>query len=221
VIMKLRIAILSAAAAIVVLVSPATLHAVPIFGDGSSGHFTGSFDYDGTSLVTIVLNNTSPVANGGYITGFVFNIPDVASVSSVVYGTSDSDFLLLGAPSFDDNVKGAPFGWFDIGAALGGDFEGGGSPNDGIDVSSSATFTFTLTGTGLGTLTAADFLSTLSVGPGDGAGDEAFVVRFKGFIEGEDSDKVPAETTPIPEPGSVFLLGAGLTALWARRSRRA
>lgn len=218
--MKCRVAILSTFAAIAVLVLPATLQAVPIFGTGSLGSFTGTFDYvatdDTLAQVTVVLNNTSPLANQGWITGFVFNIP--AGVSLAVLDPADPNFDLLGGAAFDNSVNGAPFGQFDIGAGLGGDFEGGGSPVSGISVGGTRTFAFTLTGTNLSGLTADDFLSTLSEGVGAGGGHQAFVVRFRGFDDG-GSDKVPVETT-IPEPGTTLLLGAGLTALWARRARK-
>jgi len=98
-------------------------------------------------------------------------------------------------------------------------FEGGGQPSLGIASGVfGTTFQFTLTGTGLGALTAADFLSTLSVDAG-GQGEQAFVVRFRGFETGAGSDKVPIDITgePIPEPGTMILLSLGLATLSARR----
>src|SRR6185436_10994114 len=184
---------------------------------------SGSFDYTPTSSTTgtvdITLNNDS--ATIGYITGFLFNIPDAADVTAALYSTSDADFLLLtSGGTFDNGENGSPHGDFDIGAALGGSYLGGGSPQPGIITGGSATFSFALTGTGLGGLTAQDFLSTLSNPNGQQTGED-FVVRFRGFEGGEGSDKVPKGTPPVPAPGTLSLVGLGLASLVARRRARA
>ena len=212
----------------VLVLVPAVIEAVPITisGTGNLGSFTGTFDFvptdDTSGTVAISLTNTSPAANGGFITAFVFNIPAGADVTSAVVASSDGDFDdpgdLLGGPSFLDSVNGAPFGQFDIGGSTGGAFEGGGKPTVGIPAGGSATFTFSLTGTGLSSLTAASFLSALSAPPGAGGGIEDFVVRFRGFNNG-GSDKVPNnggdEDVPgdVPEPSTSLILTLGLALL--------
>jgi hypothetical protein len=212
------------------MLAPAIAGAVPIAigGTGTLGTFSGSFDYTPTSgttgTVDIVLNNDSLTV--GYITGFLFNIPTGADVDTAALTTSNIAFLLLGqSGSFDNGENGQPHGDFDIGAALGGNYQGGGMPQPGIITGGSATFSFALTGTGLGGLTAQDFLSTLSEPRGMGNPGEDFVVRFRGFEGGEGSDKVPnqggEEPSPVPEPGTLSLLGLGLASLAARRSARA
>lgn len=200
------------------LLAPSPAGAVPIFGSGALGSFTGTFDYTAinntSGTINISLANTS--LDTGYITAFIFNIPFLATVTAAPLTPSDPDFDTIGGPTFNNSVSGAPFGTFDIGASTNGSFEGGGPPQDGIATGSMGTFSFLLTGTGLGALTAADFLSTLSVPPGVGSeGVQSFVVRFRGFTEG-GSDKVPASVGVIPEPGSLLLLGLGLASLSAR-----
>ncbi len=203
------------------LLAPAVVRAVPIpiSGTGALGSFTGSFDYspvsDTEGNVTIVLNNTSL---DGFLTALAFNIPDGTDVTGVsVDSTLDSFENALGGAAFSNSVNAAPFGRFDVGVGVGSNWEGGGPPSNGIGAGFSATFMINLTGTGLSMLTPQQFLSSLSVPPGAGEGVEDFVVRFRGFEIG-GSDKVP-NGDPIPEPGTLALVGIGIASLAARRLR--
>jgi hypothetical protein len=151
------------------------------------GRFSGAINYTpgaGSGVLMVTLTNTTPVATGGYITGFLFNIfsDDPAAAASLQAGpTHPFEFA---------NGSGAPFGSdFDAGAALGGSFLGGGSPVSGIEVGDTGTFTFTITALDAASLQATDFIM--------GPYEFNFIVRFKGFEDG-GSDKVPAlRTCPV------------------------
>jgi hypothetical protein len=211
---------------------PAVGHAdlIHIVGDQGLtglGFYKGTLEYTDTdaghAALTVTLTNSSPAANGGYLTGFAFNDP--GNKITGVKLTGPAKFGLLGGPNFDHGINAAPFGHFDIGAAVGGSFEGGGNPGPGIGVGQTRTFVFSLTGTALNTLTVQSFVHDLSVGPGDGEGDKPFVARFRGFKDG-GSDKVPDSVVhDSPEPGTLALAGIALLTLvgyrWSRRQRLA
>lgn len=177
-------------------------YALSFYGDGVWGDFSGSLNYaasDANNATLIVqLTNTSPAANGGYITGFLFNNPSSLISAIPSYSFSDGDFNMH---FVNDGVNGAPFGQFDIAASLGknpgSDFADGGNPADGITVGGTGTFTFNLTGSSLDSLTDASFV-----------GSNDFYVRFRGF-DNEQSDKVP----PVPEPMTMLLFGPALLGL--------
>ncbi|MDX2018407.1 MAG: hypothetical protein SFY95_12320 [Planctomycetota bacterium] len=165
------------------------------------GAFTGSFDYVASNAtqgtLTITLTNTSPVANGGFLTAFVFNA--VNSVTNLTLSTAPANF------SLSSGVTASPFGTYRYGVSTSSSFEGGGNPNRGLAVGATGTFVFAVTSTNALALSEASFLT--------GANDYPFVVRFRGFENG-GSDKVPT-----PTPGSLALgLIAGLTAARRRRA---
>lgn len=183
-------------------------------GSNYAGEFVYN-DIDSTSAtLTINLDNTTPAAVGGFLTAFVFNVPD--AITSVTLSSASPS--TMSTFFFDpDNIKAAPFSnEYDAVVSTGGNasnaFEGSGPPSDGIAPGDSGTFAFDLTGTNLDTLSQSSFfLETPDGGP-------FFVVRFRG-LTGGGSDKVPA-TRAVPEPGSMVLAGLGLTALAAVGLRR-
>jgi hypothetical protein len=203
---------------------------LPLTGDmahstSGLGDFSATLNYSYTdathATLSINLTNTTNPAIGGYLTAFVFNNPG-SHITGVPSLTTDfASFSVLGGPTFQKAVNGAPYGQFDLGASTFSSFEGGGNPSVGIGVGQTGHFQFAFTGTGLNTLTTASFLNELSIPPGQGMGAEYFVARFRGMAN-EGSDKVPGmPANSAPEPTTLFLaaLGAVLGGSYLRRRR--
>lgn len=197
----------------------AVAQAIPISGSSGVeglGSWTGDLTYtavDAThGTLTIQMANTSPAANGGYITALAFNNPYDWITGFSSFTSTDGDFAA--SPLCSNCVSGSPYGNFDFLISTGGGFLGSGSPTGGIKPGAlgggTETFTYSLTGTNMAALTSNDFLKELSSG-GD---PKSFVVRFRGFNNG-GSDKVPVD---LPEPGTLGVLALGLGFLaWQRR----
>lgn len=227
-----------AAALVVSAAVPA--NAAPIAGNGNLGDFTGDFSYNAaTHTISVSLTNAATTLPGGLITGFAFNLPQQpGAITGVTYnatGPNGTTFSLLGGATFNNSVPVSPYGDADIGAALGGSWLGGGSPNAGVAIGQTGTWTFLLTGNNaiLDTLTTQQIYDTLTTG--GGGGQYGFLVRFKGFDNG-GSDKVPGgpvgdpdppinpggNPDPVPEPTTLAVFGAlaGFGALGYRFRRK-
>ncbi len=195
---------LASATGLVLLASAGVANAsiIPLAGNGAFGTYTGSVGYSAltatTGTLTLILTNTSPAPNGGFLTGVVVELP--GTLAGSLASSTDADFVGLTA------VSAAPFGSYDIGAATGGNWEGGGPPSRGIAIGDSVTLVWNIFGTGAGAFDVTDLNLTAS-------GQPSIAVRFRGFGNGE-SDKVPA----LPAPGALVLAGMA-TALISRRQR--
>lgn len=190
------------------------------------GSFSMDVNWDGSDL-TIDLTNTSDPLNGGYLSGFLLELPTGSTFSSA-WTTSNLTALM------PDNgpYAGSPYGFYDYGSALGGDFLGGGNPTYGIDIGHTEQFIFSgwLNVAGLST---EDFIADLTtVDPLD----SSVLVRFRGFDDG-GSDKVPGIIVPpndppdeppilppppppnveVPTPSVPLLFAAGLAVMGWRR----
>jgi hypothetical protein len=195
---------------------------VNIFGDSSTanegvGRFQGvlTYAYDasrGVGTLTVELTNTSSRSNGGKITGFVFNINSADSNTSAqltsgthhAFSQATGNGLRAGGSGFGGNQR------YDAGAAIGGRFNGGGSPRGGIAAGRIGSFTFTITGSDAASLSARNFIE-------GGPFTFDFAVRFRGFRDGR-SDKVGGMVM-IPLPAPLGLALAGIPVLYLARRR--
>ena len=200
--------------------APAASASLVIFGDGQWGDFTGSITYHAAdashATLQVLLHNSSPLENGGFLTGFALNNPDNLISTVTAFQSTNPNFKLLGGPGFQDGINGAPYGQFDLGASTFKSLEGGGKPSKGLAVGATETFTFTLAGSLLLSLDEWSFVQELSVGPGIGEGAQFMVARFRGFDNGA-SNKTAGHAVPLP--GTLALLGSGLAGLAFYRRR--
>lgn len=125
------------------------------------GSFAGRAAYDSSAgKLTLVVQNTTAVATGGYLTAFAF---DVTGNSLAKYEDPDGGHK-PNTNGFDDirNKKGfvnaSPFGKYEAGAGLDGKWMPG-APQRGIAAGQSQTFVFDVTGSGASSLSVADFFS--------------------------------------------------------------
>ncbi|MBI3407427.1 MAG: PEP-CTERM sorting domain-containing protein [Planctomycetes bacterium] len=203
-------------------------------GNKGRGSFQGTLAYTDVdahhAILTLVLQNTSPEAHGGFLTAFAFNNPGNkiqtvelvpilvpigegagANVSPRVGVGFD---VLGGNKHFDNGINGSPFGRFDIGLGIGKGFQGGGKPSNGIAVGTSEKFWLWLNGNGLDGLNAESFAQALSDPPKKCDQGVPFEARFRGFSDPGGGDHVPGfEVHNTPEPSTLILGGMALMGL--------
>lgn len=169
-----------------------------------SGTITWSYLGSGAGTVAFTLENESPASNGGYLTGIAFN---VTTGLSLTYASG------LAGWSGISGVSADPFPDFDYGAAVSGNWLGGGSPNKGIAAGETGTLVFSVTGTDalLAGLSASAFL--------DGSNGYAFAARFRGFEDG-GSDKVLGDPPTAPAPSAFAMAATGMLGSMIARRRR-
>ena len=164
---------------------------------------TYAHEGEGTAVVTVLLQNDTPMALGGYITALAVN--GGAGVTGISFASSSmASFGGLAGP-----VSAPPFGSFMSGASTGASWLAGGAPGAGIGVGGSATFTFGITGS-------AESLGELTAETVFGTGPLQMAVRFRGGSPNDWSDKVLG--CALPAPGAFALLGVmGMLAPARRR----
>ncbi len=168
---------------------------------------TSNWSFSGASgVLELSITNTTSPDIGGFLTGVAFNLGGASG---------NVELLSSSVPGFVGmkNVNAQPFGQsYAAGAAIGGNWTGGGRPQGGIAPGETGLFIFSIGGAGAASLSSGSFLT--------GPYEHDFVVRFRGLSDG-GSSKVPAMVAQIPAPGGAALMVAALAVGASRRREKA
>ncbi len=204
-IIRVRNAILPLLAVVLMICATAMESKADVVGvcaPDSPGLCTATVNITG-NVLTITITNTSPVANGGFLTAAAFNLTAGTTVNT--FNTTNANFALFGPSPTGWTGNVAPDGTrTHLISATGNDYNGGGNPSGGTPPGSTVTFTLTLASLN-GNTEASVFNSLL--------------IRQRGFQDG-GSDKDALTVQSVPEPTSMFLLGAGLIGTAAGLRKR-
>jgi hypothetical protein len=174
------------------------------------------YSYDAAhnqGLVDIGITNTS--TDNSRLTSFAFNLP--SNITGLASFTGPSSWE--GRINPDHINTPEAFGKFDV-AGLSGESFGGGSAKYGIPVGQTFEFLFRFSGSDLASLTDLSFLGLDSYAkPRSNDELEPFIARFQKVGENGDMNDL-AVPAPVPEPGTMVLLGFGALSLCIYSKRR-